>query len=167
MSKEIINQLETALNDTLALLASFDEKEMNTVPFEGSWTAAQVCRHLLKSETGMDELLFAPSQVPDRNPEERAAELKDLFLNFEIKMKSPDFILPEEKQYDRAELEKPLKDAKEKMVDAAGKANLNEIAPLPEEHPLHGITKLETVHFVTYHTMRHNHQLRKIKEKVQ
>ena len=87
MSKEIINQLETALNDTLALLASFDEKEMNTVPFEGSWTAAQVCRHLLKSETGMDELLFAPSQVPDRNPEERAAELKDLFLNFEIKMK--------------------------------------------------------------------------------
>jgi len=166
MSKEITNQLETALNDTLFLLSSFNEKEMNTVPFEGSWTAAQVCRHLLKSETGMDELFYAPGKPVERKPDERADGFKELFLNFDIKMKSPDFIVPEDKDYNKEELTKPLEEAKNKMLEAMKKVNLNEDASLPEEHPLTGSTKLELVHFITYHTMRHNHQLRKIREAV-
>lgn len=167
MSKEIINQLETALEETLELLSAFNEKEMNTVPFEGSWTAAQVCRHLFKSENGMDELLYQPTHPAERNPEEKAGWLKDVFLNFETKMKSPDFIKPEDKHYEKAELEGPLKETKDKMVEAANKVNLAEIAPLPDGHPFKGNTKLEMLHFITYHTMRHNHQLKKIWEKLQ
>lgn len=166
MAKEIINQLEAALGETLQLLSSFNEKEMNTVPFEGSWTAAQVCRHLFKSEDGMDELLNTKTQAADRNPEEKAEELKDLFLNFEIKMESPDFIIPENKQYEKEELEGPLENAKNKMIEAALKADLNEMAPLPEGHPFEGNTKLEMVHFITYHTMRHNHQLKTIRKRL-
>lgn len=167
MSKEIINQLEAALGETLQLLSSFSEMEMNTVPFEGSWTAAQVCQHLYKSEDGMDQLLKAPTKPADRNPEEKAAWLREIFLNFETKMKSPDFILPEDKHYDKAELEGPLKDTKDKMVEAAFKADLSEIAPLPDGHPFQGNTKLEMLHFITYHTMRHNHQLKNIRKKLQ
>jgi len=167
MPKEIINQLEAALGETLELLSSFTEKEMNTVPFEGSWTAAQVCRHLYKSESGMDELFYTASKPVDRDPEEKARELKETFLNFDIKMKSPDFIVPEEKQYEKKELEGSLEEAKQKMIDAAKKVNLTEVAPLPDVHPLQGLTKLELVHFVTYHTLRHNHQLKKIREKLQ
>jgi hypothetical protein len=166
MSKEIINQLDTALGETLQLLSSFNEKELNTVPFEGSWTAAQVCRHLFKSEDGMDRLLYAPTEAADRNPEEKAPELKAIFLNFENKMKSPDFIEPEEKQYEKAELEGPLKETKDKMIEAAKKVNLAEIAPLPDGHPFKGNTKLEMLHFITYHTIRHNHQLKNIRANV-
>ncbi len=166
MPKEIINQLEVALGETLELLSSFTEKEMNTVPFQGSWTAAQVCRHLYKSENGIDELLHATAQPADRNPEERVAEFHDIFLNLEIKMKSPDFILPEEKHYEKNELESPLQDAKHKMIIAAHTANLAEVPQLPEGHPLQGATKLELLHFVTYHTIRHNHQLKNIRAKV-
>jgi len=162
MSKEIINQLETALNDTLQLLSSFSEKEINAIPFEGSWTAAQVCQHLYKSENGMDALFYATSQPANRNPEERAASFKEMFLNFEMKMKSPDFILPEEKEYEKTELERSLAQTKDKIIEAAQNVNLNEVASLPEQHPLQGSTKLELVHFLTYHTIRHNHQLRKI-----
>ena len=167
MSKEIINQLEAALGETLQLLSSFNEKEMNTIPFEGSWTAAQVCQHLYKSEDGMDQLLYAPTEQTDRNPEEKAAWLKEIFLNFDTKMKSPDFIVPEDKHYDKADLEEPLKATKDKMVEAAHKVNLAEIAHLPDGHPLKGNTKLEMLHFITYHTMRHNHQLKNIREKLQ
>jgi len=167
MSKEIINQLEAALGETLQLLSSFNEKEMNTIPFEGSWTAAQVCQHLYKSEDGMDQLLYAPTEQTDRNPEEKAVWLKEIFLNFDTKMKSPDFILPEDKHYDKADLEEPLKATKDKMVEAAHNVNLAEIAPLPDGHPLKGNTKLEMLHFITYHTMRHNHQLKNIREKLQ
>lgn len=166
MSKEIINQLETALEETLELLSGFNEKEMNTVPFEGSWTAAQVCKHLYKSENGMDELLYAPTHPVDRNPEEKAQKLKGIFLNFETKMKSPEFILPEDRHYKKEELEGPLKETKDKMVEAANKVNLAEIAPLPDGHPFKGNTKLEMLHFITYHTIRHNHQLKNIRAKV-
>jgi hypothetical protein len=139
---------------------------MNAVPFEGSWTAAQVCQHLYKSEKGMDELLYAPTQPVDRNPEEKAQGLKDIFLNFDHKMKSPDFINPEDKHYEKAELEQPLKETKDKMVEAAHKVNLAEIAPVPDGHPFKGNTKLEMLHFITYHTIRHNHQLKNIREKI-
>lgn len=166
MSQKIFNQLETALNDTLHLLSSFNEKEMNTVPFQGSWTAAQVCRHLFKAEDGIDGLFYAPGNLLDRAPDQRAGEYKELFLNFDTKMESPDFIYPEEKEYKKEELTEPLKEANKKLLEAAKKVNLSEEAALPDEHPLKGSTKLELVHFITYHTMRHNHQLKKIREAI-
>jgi hypothetical protein len=166
MAKEIINQLETALGDTLSLLDYFNEKEMNTISFEGSWTAAQVFRHLFKSENGMDELLYAPTEPVERRPDEKVDWLKDTFLNFEVKFESPDFIIPEDKNYNKEELSGPLKEVADKMIEAAKKVNLSEIAPLSEGHPFEGSTKLEMIHFITYHTIRHNRQLRRIREKV-
>jgi len=167
MSQSIINQLETALEGTLQLLSTFTEKEINTVPFEGSWTAAQVCQHLYKSENGIDQLLYAPAELADRNPGEKTQQFKEIFLNYDIKFKSPDFILPEERHYIKTELEVSLEDVKEKMITAVQNSNLTEVAPLEEGHPLKGSTKLEMIYFVTYHTMRHNHQLERIKEKLQ
>jgi len=166
MPQEIINQLEAALGETVQLLATFNEQELNTVPFEGSWTAGQVGRHLFKSENGMDELLLAPMEKVDRQPDERAAELKKVFLDFDIKMKSPDFIVPEDKVYDKGELVQSLQTVKDAMLEAAIKAELAELAPLPDGHPLQGNSKLEIVHFITYHTLRHNHQLKKIAERL-
>jgi len=163
MYSEIISQLELALDETLKLLSTFTEKEINTIPFEGSWTAAQVGRHLYKSQKGMDGLLLCPADPVKRDPEEKANGLRDTFLNFDIKMKSPDFIIPEEKEYDKDDLIASLKDVKEEMIAAAQKADLTQLAPLPEGHPLEGHSKLEIVHFVTYHTIRHNHQLEEIR----
>lgn len=167
MPKEIINQLDAALTETLQLLSSLNEEKINKIPFEGSWTAAQVAQHLYKSIKGMDELLYTPSQQADRNPEEKAQWLKDIFLNYENKMKSPDFILPEDKYYNQSELKDSLESAKDKMTEAAKNSKLEEMAPLPEGHPLNGITKLETLYFVTYHTIRHNHQMKNIREQLQ
>ena len=164
MPQNIINQLEAALGETVTLLSSFNEKELNTVPFEGSWTAAQVGRHLYKSEDGMDQLMEASTEPANRQPDERAAEFKRLFLDYTLKMKSPDFILPEDREYDKSELVTSLEDVKDKMLKVTQIADLTYIAPLPDAHPLKGSTKLEIVHFLTYHTMRHNHQLQKIKE---
>lgn len=163
MHDAIINELEAALERTLALLSSFSQKELNTVPFEGSWTAAQVCEHLRKAETGMDELLYAPSLPVHRIPDERAAALKKQFLDFGIKMQSPDFILPEDKEYDKEKLAGALRGIKDKMLEAARHTELAHEAPLPEGHPFKGNTKLEMVHFTAYHVQRHNHQLEKIK----
>ena len=166
MKTEIINNLEIALEDTLQLLASFTEEEMNKVPFAGSWTAAQVCQHLHKSETDMDKLLLAPSQPVERQPDQRREEFANIFLNFDVKFDAPDFIIPEDKHYTKEELEMPMREIKNKMLAAAKDANLDELAPLPPGHVFEGATKLEMVYFTTYHAMRHNRQIRNIKAKL-
>jgi hypothetical protein len=166
MPQTIINQLDAALGDTLQLLSSFSEKEINKVPFEGSWTAAQVCRHLYKSEDGMDNLFSASATVADRDPEQRAPEYKNILMNYEKKLQSPDFLIPEDKDFDKEKLAADLKKAKDKVLEAVSNTNLNEVPPLQQGHPLEGSTKLELIHFLAYHTIRHNHQLRKIKEKL-
>lgn len=164
MNDSIINQLEAALGETVQLLSSFNQEELNKIPFEGSWTAAQVGQHLFLSENGIDELLLTPTEKVNRKPDEKAAQLKEMFLDFSTKMKSPEFIVPEDKTYNNDELIQSLQDVKDKMLKAAMHADLEELAPLPDGHPLKGHTKLEIVHFVTYHTMRHNHQIKNIME---
>jgi DinB superfamily len=164
MSQEIIPQLENALEQTISLLGSLSEEQLNTVPFEGSWTAAQVGRHLFKSETGTDNLLKTTTQVPDRDPAAGVQKFADIFLNFESKMKSPDYIVPEDKKYDKGRLVASLEEVKDTIIPAAKSTNLNETAPLPEGHPFAGSTKLEIMHFMAYHTIRHNRQIEKIKK---
>jgi hypothetical protein len=160
MKESIINQLQAVLDETVQLLSPLDKEQLNTVPFKGSWTPAQVGQHLLLSETGIDELLLTPTEIAKRQPDEKVEETRKLFLDYTIKMESPDFILPEDKEYSHDILVEPLKEIKVKITEAANTANLNEVAPLPKGHPFEGYTKLELVHFVTYHTMRHNHQIK-------
>lgn len=168
MKPEIINELETALSKTTQLLTDFDSKKINNAPTKDSWSAAQVGQHLLKSSKGMDEMLYTSSKPAERNPEEKADWLKQIFLNFEVKFNAPDFIVPENKEYNKNELLNALEDTNKKMLDAIKdkEVDLTEIAPLDENHPLYGMTKLEMIYFVTYHTMRHNRQIQNIQKLV-
>ena len=82
-----------------------------------------------------------------------------MFLNFETKFKSPEFIVPEKKKYDKDEVMKAIGASINKLKYARNEVNLSEIINLP----IFGeITKLELLYFVLYHTQRHIHQLKKI-----
>ena len=164
MAQQISSQLNEAFTQSIALVESFTEKELNTVPFEGSWTPGQVADHILKSANGMDKLLLEPGKPAGRPADEKAEEFKNLFLDFSIKMKSPDFILPDERDFTVAELTERLKSTRQAIANAVPKADLEGVPSLGEQHPLDGSTKLELVHFLTYHTMRHNHQMEKMKQ---
>lgn len=163
MAQQIINTLSEELNRTASLVTSFTEKELNSVPFEGSWTPAQVADHILKSTRGMDKLLLMPGKTTNRQPDERAEEFKTLFLDFSIKMKSPDFILPDERKFTARELTDRLNQTQEEIAAAAPEADLETVPELGDAHPLNGSTKLELLYFLAYHTMRHNHQIENMK----
>jgi len=58
MNKEkIAKEMEETMTDLSALLSSFSQEEINRPPFEGSWTAGQVARHLILSNSGFLEVL--------------------------------------------------------------------------------------------------------------
>lgn len=161
------NELYTAIDETVSqlvdLMSSLDESKINTVPYKDSWTAAQLFRHITKSTNGMKKAMLTGSKPAGRDPGEKIPELKKAFLDFSSKLKSPDFIVPEERMYQKQAVIGELNTSFSQLKEAANKANLHELV---EGLPLGQVTKLEILHFVLYHTQRHLHQMTKIYDAV-
>jgi hypothetical protein len=158
---EIFTATGEAVSQLIDLMLSVDENKINTIPYEGSWTAPQLLRHVTKSINGMAKAMLMDAKPAERDPEERIEELKKIFLDFSKKLKSPDFIVPEEGSYERQSTVDKLNDSFNQFKENANNANLNDLV---EGLPLGPITKLEIIHFVLFHTQRHLHQMKKICE---
>ncbi len=79
-------------------------------------------------------------------------------------MTAPDFIVPEDKIYEREDLLISLDEIKSKINEAVQTADLTKTC-LAFELPVYGfLTSLELLSFVTAHTQRHNFQLKGIYE---
>ena len=159
MKKDILVQYDNTADQLLKLVSSAGQEELNTIPFEGSWTAAQVVSHVTKSNQSIVQALNMPAKITNRRPDLRVEELKTIFLDFTTKLKSPDFILPDKDTYNREIIITDLENSVDNLKEESGKVNLSEAIL----HPAFGdITKLELLHFVVYHTQRHIHQLKHI-----
>ncbi len=151
-----INEVVAELDD---LMASLNEHQINKIPYEDSWTAGQLFRHVSKSTNAMAKALKQQGEAADRETDERVPELKKTFLDFLHKMKSPDIIVPDEQHYEKQSIVNELNAAIKSFDESAATVNANELI---HGLPLGPITKLEIIHFTWYHTQRHLHQMRKI-----
>ncbi|MEO8413452.1 MAG: DinB family protein [Ginsengibacter sp.] len=157
-TKELFSSLDEAWSELLTNVVSTDATIINSVPFEDSWTIAQIATHVTKSNKAIVQGLNMEGTPAERNPEEEVPNLKKTFLDFTVKFKSPEFIVPEKRDYDEAAVMDTLKKSIEQLQDIRTKVNLTAIITLPI---LGEVTKLELLHFVLYHTQRHIHQLKK------
>jgi hypothetical protein len=160
----IMNDLLTELRSTKAELekaiSSISKDKFNTIPFEGSWTAAQVTEHI-QNAIGRG-VLYGATKPTDRKPDEKVAQTGNLFLNMDIKMQSPDFIYPSDKKYNKAEVLAAVNETFLKLIEAAESLDLS-LTCLAFEIPGFGtFTRLEFVWFYVFHTQRHIIQLKKI-----
>ena len=157
------NEIIIAIGDTVSqltdLMSSVENDKINIVPYEGSWTASQLLRHVTKSISGMAKAMHMDAKPADRNPGERIEQLKNIFLDFSQKLKSPEFIVPEEVTYEKQFTIDDLNKSFNQFKENANNANLSELV---EGLPLGPITKLEIIHFTLFHTQRHLHQMKKI-----
>jgi len=162
--KEIHIAIDETLSELLAVVSNFQQEQFNIVPFKDSWTAGEVTQHLVLSISGFVELMNGPTQPTNRNPREHIDSIKNVFLNFSSKLKSPDFIVPEKKSYDKQEQLERLKKLKAAVEDIIEKADLDQTCTrFTIPGGLGFLTRQEALAFVLYHTQRHIHQLRKIK----
>ena len=158
MRKEVILKADKALTDLIQNLSSFDDQQMNKVPFAGSWTPAQIAEHLFKSYD-LTQVLVGNVSETSRPIDQHVKEVSDLFLDFEVKMKSPEFILPSEEPIDVKNLMTSLKEKKSQIVELAETLDLTKTC-LDFEIPEYGnFTRLEWLYFMIFHTQRHVHQL--------
>jgi DinB superfamily len=158
-TKKLFAALDNASSELLEMVESLNETEFNTVPFTGSWTAAQLASHITKSNNSIAQALDMEAKKTERNPDERAQELKEIFLDFKTKFQSPEFIVPAQGIYEKETVIGKLKKSIERLKEQRNKVNLSQILSLPA---FGEITKLELLYFVLYHTQRHIHQLKNI-----
>ncbi|MEO5571656.1 MAG: DinB family protein [Bacteroidia bacterium] len=160
---EILKSLSESISEMQQLISPLGTNEINTIPYDDSWTAAQLLSHVSKSINGMAKAMSAEGKPAERDAGERIPELKKTFLDFSKKMKSPDFIVPEKGPFEKGAMTEELNNSSEMFKESAEHATLTEAV---EGLPLGPITKLEILHFVVYHTQRHMHQLKKICEAI-
>lgn len=150
----------------LNILDSFDTTQINIIPYEGSWTAGQVVDHILKSGSGMFEVIHGHCDKSGRVFNEKEKEIRELFLHFETKLQSPPEILPTQSPLQKEQLQNNVQHLLSKINQAALTLNLEE-ACLDYEFPGSGtLTRYEWLSFFVVHTARHNHQLQKISAKL-
>jgi hypothetical protein len=165
MNKELQNQIDEAIAKLIEILLSVNEEKLNIVPFEGSWTAGQLAQHMILSNSGFADLINGPVRDTDRAPDEHIDDLRS-FLDFSIKFKSPEFVRPPEKDYDKKELLHSLREIKTRLHQILETADLTKTC-VAFEIPVTGyLTGLEAAHFVLFHTQRHIHQLKNITNKL-
>lgn len=154
------NELLAAIDETVlqvvAAVSALDDTTINTVPYEGSWTAGQVVRHIIISTNGMANVMLITSAPATRAADEKADWLKKIFLDLSNKMNSPDFIVPEAGPYQKEASIESLNNIFRQFKENTSKADM---ADMVDNLPFSPVTKLEVVHFVLYHTQRHLQQL--------
>ena len=148
-----------AAAELIALSSALNEHTINAVPYENSWTAAQLLCHVTKSVNGMAQAMYMDGKPAERNPAEKIPQLKKTFLDFSIKMQSPEFIVPEDGPYKKQAVIHGLNGSVQQFKEATNKSDLNDLV---EGLPLGPVTKLEILHFVLYHTQRHLQQMNRI-----
>jgi|GEM_PF-434330 len=157
---EIIPAIQVVAMQVVGFIRSLEEKKWNTVPYKGSWTPAQLVRHLIKSVSGIGPLIEKPAKAADRDPRERIPDLKQNFLDITKTMQSPEFIVPEKRHYNKESLISEFEAALAPLTKLKD-INQNELIT---GLPLGPITKLEIIHFILYHMQRHLIQMKRITE---
>ncbi len=155
----LFGPLDQQLLELLQVISPLSEQQINAVPFPGSWTAAQATRHIIKSNSSIGQALSLPGEKTIRTPDQRVPELKEIFLDFTVKFQAAPFITPTREKYEKERLIADLKRSTARLKEASRQADLDEAI----HHPAFGgITKLELLYFVQFHTQRHVRQVKNI-----
>jgi hypothetical protein len=162
MKNNLPDEIMETKKELLKVLNLFDKENINTVPFEGSWTGGQVAEHVLKSASGVLETLNSTVKPTERNPEENVKQLDDIFLNFDIKMKSPDFILPSNDPKNKNSLAQSLGETLNGIKKVAETKDLTATCTAFAMPVMGELTRIEFIKFTIFHTKRHTYQLNNI-----
>lgn len=161
--QELFQEIEITVLQFFDMVSMLDNNRLNKIPFEDSWTAGQLCNHVLKSTVGIVQAMKIDGKPTNRNSSEKIAELKNIFLDFSNKFQSPDEIVPDNGPYEKQKIVDDLTKCLTDLNFYSSNTDLNEEV---DGGPLGPITKYELLHFVLYHSQRHLRQMKRIYEAV-
>ena len=103
MDDRVLKEYDTTTSKLVGLLSSLSNEQLNSRPANGSWTAGQIGDHLDRSYN-VSNILMGTTEVTKRAPNQKMEEIRELFLNFDIKMDSPKAVEPTDRPIDKKNL---------------------------------------------------------------
>lgn len=162
MKNDIIAEFESVFADHEASIEQFDDNLFNVIPFEGSWSAAQVADHLLQSNNISVNTLTGSAINTERSPDEKENAIRSAMLDFETKTNAPDFVLPAADAINKEEILEAIRTTGSKLRNILLEEDLTKLCtdfPLPV---LGELTRYEWLCFTVCHTKRHTRQINDI-----
>lgn len=154
MNKELIKKnIEIAFAHFKTAISR--HPNINKKRADGGWTVGEIGAHIINS-TGTR---LGNTKKTERPYDQYAAEIKNFFLNFQLKFPAFKGTEPKEKNYSTAELFSLLDKNKEALfsrIDSDDLTELNMGIEFPGWGPL---TKYEWLVLVENHIIRHTHQV--------
>jgi hypothetical protein len=160
MTQDLLQEFQTATGRFFQLLVGFDQQAINEKPASGGWTAAQVGEHVFKSDSMLLQWLHRAAAPATRPIDAAVADIRSQFLDFSTRLHAPEQIMPSNGTHDKEALLSALKATREQIRQVITGSDLSAACT----DTLFGeATRLEMIHFINVHTLRHVNQLEKIK----
>lgn len=166
LKEQLISEFEETTKELFETLSLFSNETFNKIPFEGSWTAGQVAEHLFKSESNIPRILKGSSKETEGDPFEKTGIIRKVFLDYTIKLKSPEFILPSDDEKDRDVFIKGFKETRRELKTLIETLDLNKTFTNFSFPQLGNLTGWELICFAVCHSKRHIRQMKIIAEKL-
>ena len=159
LQEELSRQLTVVYNDYISTLEQFSEAQINEIPFEGSWTPGQVTDHIIKATSGIPDKHTEPAKRPY---DEKVGNMESVFLDFETKFKSPDFVVPGNGPFNKQTLVETLRSTLKRHLEKIGDTDLTKLCLRFELPTIGTMTRYEWFRFIVAHMIRHHRQLKNI-----
>lgn len=162
MKTVISIEIEKTTNELIQLIVSTNDDQLNEIPFEGSWSVAQVGEHLLKSYGLVEELSDGPVRKTERLPGIEIEKVKNIFLDFNAKYKSAAVLLPTNEIIKKEKLLSGLQKRISQINEVIQTKDLSETCIGIPFKGIGELTRMEWLHVILFHTQRHIHQVKAI-----
>ncbi|MEJ5960858.1 DinB family protein [Pedobacter immunditicola] len=159
--EEILSQFTSVSAELLEIISSTGDERLQAAPATGGWSLAQIAEHLLKTYASVN-VMNGNVKPTERAPDEKVQGIKQLFLDYGIKMSAPVEVLPSPGPIDRTSLVKGLEKRISQMKEVLTNKDLS-LTCVDFQIPGYGeFTRLEWMCFNTFHTQRHIRQMNQI-----
>ena len=162
LQTELFHDAEIQLRQFRELLSGIPDGRIDRDPGDGGWTAGQLAEHVINA-CRSNLLAINGTTAPAGRAYDRKVNLvAGIFLDFDRKLVSPEFIVPRETEHDRPTLVQALD---ELIADARTACETRDLALLCTSFALPRLgelTGVEWMRFLTWHVQRHNRQLERL-----
>jgi uncharacterized damage-inducible protein DinB len=154
MNKELIKEnLTKAFKNFKEAISK--HHDLNSKRADGGWSIGEIGNHIVKSTL----CNMGATKKADRPFDQHATSIKELFLNFQMKLPAAPPLKPDSKNYTITELSSALDENLSEVIKMIDKDDLTELCidiPLPVWGAL---SKYEWLVLMESHIIRHTHQV--------
>ena len=162
-NNELKKELADVYDGFIAELNLVDDSLINIRAHENAWTPGQITDHIIRSTGQVPDEQVEPAKRPIN---QHVAQLAAIFLNFETKMQSPDFVLPGDGPFEKKKLIDDLAEIKHGHLALIDSKDLSQLCTTFEFPFIGFLTRLEWIKFITFHTQRHLRQLKNCRDEI-